>query len=339
MADNPAMSHLRMHRDTCCTPAAERTASSVTKVISPRIQTSTSSIEALTGMVPLPGGTFLMGTDDSVAIPGDGEGQVREVYLDPFFIDRHPVTNARFQHFIQETGYLTDAERFGWSFVFWAHVPAGRFDRVVNGVASSAPWWCRIPGACWNAPEGPGSHLADRDNHPVIHISWNDANAFCDWSGQRLPTEAEWEYAARGGLNQKLYPWGDDLHPGGKHLCNLWQGEFPREDTGEDGFKGTCPVEAFSPNGFGLFSITGNAWEWCSDWFDRSSRLTGPCSNPVGPVHGSAKVMKGGSFLCHVSYCNRYRVAARTSNTVDSSTANLGFRCAASMPSTLGKRT
>jgi formylglycine-generating enzyme required for sulfatase activity len=279
-------------------------------------------------MISLPGGTFLMGTDYAGAFPQDGEGPVRPVTLDPFLIDTFTVTNDLFARFVSETGYKTDAERFGWSFVFWAHIPTSQFDQLVQDTVAAAPWWCQVPGANWMAPEGPGSDTRERGRFPVVHVSWNDAQAFCQWSGQRLPTEAEWEYAARGGLEQKLYPWGDKLRPEGRHLCNIWQGAFPHEDTGEDGFAGTCPVDAFPPNGFGLYSVTGNTWEWCADWFSAERDLTAT-TNPPGPETGEARVMKGGSFLCHKSYCNRYRVAARSLNTPDSSTSHMSFRCAA----------
>lgn len=279
------------------------------------------------GMIRLEGGTFLMGTENPEGFPKDGEGPVRAVEVSPFRIDPYPVTNKSFREFVKAAGYRTDAERFGWSFVFWSHIPRSRFRELVKDTVAGAPWWCKVPGATWKAPEGPGSDNATRDDHPVVHVSWNDAVAYCQWSGQRLLTEAEWEYAARGGLDQKLYPWGDKLRPGGQHRCNIWQGEFPHHDTGDDGFTGTCPVDSFPPNGFGLFSITGNAWEWCADWFDAEFHRSGPRVNPAGPPDGVEKVMKGGSFLCHKSYCNRYRVAARTSNTPDSSTSNIGFRC------------
>jgi sulfatase modifying factor 1 len=278
-------------------------------------------------MISLPGGSFLMGTDSPEGFPDDAEGPVRTVTLDPFSIDRDPVTNDRFQNFIEATGYRTEAERFGWSFVFWGLIPPASFSDLVEDTVASAPWWCKVPGARWNEPEGPGSTLKTRGNHPVVHISWHDATAFTAWCGKRLPTEAEWEYAARGGLEQKLYPWGDKLRPNGEHRCNLWQGEFPKIDTAEDGYAGTSPVDAFPPNDFGLFSITGNTWEWCSDWFDTHFHRTAAPENPKGPPTGNSRVMKGGSFLCHRSYCNRYRVAARTSNTPDSSTSNIGFRC------------
>ena len=280
-------------------------------------------------MLPLPGGTFLMGTDTEEGFPQDGEGPIRQISLAPFLIDRDPVTNQRFAEFIAETNYVTEAEKYGWSFVFWSHIPANRYNELVEDTVAATPWWCKVPGARWNLPEGPGSSLRGRDNHPVIHVTWHDAAAFAAWSGQRLPTEAEWEYAARGGLEQKLYPWGDKLRPDGEHRCNIWQGDFPNHDTGDDGYAGTSPVDAYLPNGFGLYSITGNAWEWCSDWFDAEYHRTACRDNPTGPPTGTTRVMKGGSFLCHKSYCNRYRVAARSSNTPDSSASNLGFRCAA----------
>jgi formylglycine-generating enzyme required for sulfatase activity len=279
-------------------------------------------------MIELPGGTFLMGSEYAEGFPADGEGPVRAVSLHPFSIDTYPVTNRLFRRFIEATGYKTEAERFGWSFVFWSHIPRERFREIVEDTVAATPWWCKVPGAAWDAPEGPGSGIPGREDHPVVHVSWNDANAFAQWRGRRLPTEAEWEYAARGGLEQKLYPWGDKLRPEGEHRCNIWQGDFPNHDTADDGYAGTSPVEAFPPNGYGIYSITGNTWEWCADWFDPGFHRTAARDNPTGPPSGASRVMKGGSFLCHKSYCNRYRVAARTSNTPDSSASNIGFRCA-----------
>lgn len=269
-----------------------------------------------------------MGTDNARSFVADGERPVRRVSVSAFAIGRYPVTNDQFASFISETGYKTDAETVGWSFVFWSHIPNDYFNVLVRDTVAAAPWWCQVPGASWKFPAGPESGLTGRSNHPVVHVSWNDARAYCDWSGERLPTEAEWEYAARGGLIQKLYPWGDELQPNGEHRCNIWQGEFPKLDTGDDGFVGTCPVDAFPPNAYGLYSVTGNTWEWCHDWFAVKQTHDPLTINPAGPENGSARVMKGGSFLCHESYCNRYRVAARSSNTPDSSSSNLGFRCA-----------
>jgi formylglycine-generating enzyme required for sulfatase activity len=282
-------------------------------------------------MAALPGGAFLMGTEYAEGFPADGEGPVRPVTVDAFSLDLRPVTNQLFHTFIEATGYRTEAEVFGWSFVFWSHIPAERFREVVADTVQQAPWWCKVPGATWKTPEGPGSNVLRRPDHPVVHVTWNDAMAYAQWSGLRLPTEAEWEYAARGGLEQKLYPWGDKLRPNGRHLCNIWQGEFPREDSADDGYAGTSPVDAFPPNGFGLYSITGNTWEWCADWFSTDHHRTAARTNPTGPPEGDSRVLKGGSFLCHKSYCNRYRVAARIRNTPDSSASNIGFRCARSL--------
>jgi formylglycine-generating enzyme required for sulfatase activity len=268
-----------------------------------------------------------MGTDYAHGFPADGEGPVRSVSLSAFEIDAFPVANADFAAFIEATGYRTEAEVFGWSFVFWSHIPADRFEAVVEDTVAQAPWWCKVPGARWNQPEGPGSNVNERWDHPVVHVSWNDAAAYAAWASKQLPTEAQWEYAARGGLEQRLYPWGDELTPQGKHRCNIWQGQFPVEDTAADGFAGTCPVDAFPANEYGIYSVTGNVWEWCADWFSIDFSSTQNSHNPSGPAIGQTKVMKGGSFLCHESYCNRYRVAARTANTPDSSASNIGFRC------------
>jgi sulfatase modifying factor 1 len=275
-------------------------------------------------MVRLGGSSFLMGTEDA-GFPADGEGPVRAVELSPFWIDRHAVSNARFAEFVGETGYSTEAERFGWSFVF-AGLLAEDFPSTA--AVAQAPWWRQVFGADWRHPEGPGSSPAERMDHPAIHVSHNDALVFCEWSGLRLPTEAEWEYAARGGLVQKRYAWGDELCPAGEHRCNIWQGTFPTINEGSDGYVGTAPVDAFAPNGHGMHNVAGNVWEWCSDWFDPAWHVVASRRDPVGPPSGAARVMRGGSYLCHRSYCDRYRVAARSSNTPDSSTGNLGFRCA-----------
>ncbi len=278
-------------------------------------------------MIRLDGGPFLMGTDTRDGFPADGEGPVRQVTLDRFYIDTYPVTNEAFAKFARARQYKTEAERFGWSFVFQGHISPQDYPRLVEDTVLCAPWWCKVRGADWKHPEGPDSNIDARAHYPVVHVSWNDAKAYARWAGKRLPTEAEWEYAARGGLEQKLYPWGDELTPDGQHRCNIWQGEFPALDTAEDGYSAPAPVDAFLPNGYGLYTITGNAWEWCADWFHPAFHVLAARSNPAGPQQGAAKIIKGGSYLCHRSYCNRYRVAARTSNTPDSATTNMSFRC------------
>jgi formylglycine-generating enzyme required for sulfatase activity len=275
-------------------------------------------------MIKLDSARFLMGSEDPDSVTADGEGPVRPVSLDSFYLDRYPVTNERFLEFIAATGYQTEAEQFGWSFVFKGDL----LEPAHTEHPATLPWWRKVDGADWAHPEGPDSNLLHRQHHPVVHVSWNDAQAYADWAGKRLPTEAEWEFAARGGLEQNRFPWGNDLTPNGVHLSNIWQGTFPDLNTAEDGYTGVAPVDAYPNNGFGFATITGNAWEWCADWFSPDYHLYAARLNPTGPLNGNTKAMRGGSYLCHASYCNRYRVAARTSNTPDSSTTNIGFRCA-----------
>jgi sulfatase modifying factor 1 len=314
-------------KSSCCTPSSlrEEAPLSASGAVDRIAAGGRATADTTTASVSLAGGSFLMGTDYIRGFPGDGEGPVRAVSLSPFVIDTFPVTNAEFAVFVDATNHRTEAEVFGWSFVFWSHIPPERFEELVEDTAAYTPWWCKVPGATWNHPEGPGSNVDQRQNHPVVHVSWNDASAYAAWASKSLASEAQWEFAARGGLEQKLYPWGDELVPGGTHRCNIWQGKFPEKDTAEDGYAGTCAVDSFPPNGYGLYSVTGNVWEWCADWFH--TKFVSPAHDPLGPSHGESKVMKGGSFLCHASYCNRYRVAARTSNTPDSSASNIGFRC------------
>ncbi|RLV50541.1 formylglycine-generating enzyme family protein [Nocardioides mangrovicus] len=257
-------------------------------------------------LVPLPGGRFAMGSEDADVVPGDGEGPVRSVEVAPFAIDAVCVSNDRFAAFVEATGHVTDAERYGWSFVFEAFATA-EGDR-----AAQAPWWLAVAGATWRSPDGPGSTLAGREDHPVVHVSHADARAYCRWARLRLPTETEWEYASRGGLVGARFPWGEELTPDGEHRCNIWQGEFPASNTVADGYAGTAPVAAYAPNGYGLFNTSGNVWEHTADVW----------STP------DTRVVRGGSYLCHASYCNRYRVSARTFTTVDSTTGNQGFRVA-----------
>jgi formylglycine-generating enzyme len=287
-------------------------------------------------MLLIPGGHFWMGSDDQDAFPDDGEGPVRQVEVPSFRIDASCVTNRQFATFAKATGYLTDAERFGWSYVFAGLVHPEARRHALDGVVPNASWWIPVQGACWRAPQGPGSSVGQRANHPVVHVSWTDAAAYAQWAGKRLPTEAEWEKAARGGLERARYPWGDELTPRGQHRTNIWQGRFPHVDTGEDGYVGTAPVTAFRPNGYGLYNVSGNVWEWTADWWSASwhgADRPETRVDPRGPASGTAKVIRGGSYLCHASYCNRYRVAARTYNTPDSSTGHMGFRCAADPPS------
>jgi sulfatase modifying factor 1 len=278
------------------------------------------------GMVRVPAGEFTMGTDSDVGFPQDGEGPTRTVYTDEFYIDRTEVTNGEFARFVADTGYTTEAEEFGWSFVFEEFVTDEQYAmREVPG----APWWRAVRGANWKRPEGPGSDVKDRLDHPVVHVSYRDALAYAEWAGKRLPTEAEWEKAARGGVDGARFPWGDELRPDGEHRCNIWQGDFPERNTGGDGFRGTAPADAFEQNDWGLCNVSGNVWNWCADWFSPDHHTTDAYdpTNPTGPASGDSRVMRGGSYLCHRSYCNRYRVAARSSNAPDSGTGNIGFRC------------
>lgn len=285
-------------------------------------------------MVRIDASTFLMGGDDPDAFPDDGEGPVREVTLSPYLIDATAVTNRQFAAFVKATGYVTEAEQFGWSYVFHLFVEPSQRHHVMDATVPGAPWWLAVEGATWRTPEGPGSDITTRPQHPVTQVSWRDAHAYAKWAGKRLPTEAEWENAARGGLEQATFAWGDELTPKGRWRCNIWQGRFPRRNDAEDGYVGTAPVKSFAPNAFGLYEVAGNVWEWCADWWSTEWHIQNSMAtrnDPKGPPTGDSKVMRGGSYLCHESYCNRYRVAARTSNTPDSSTGNLGFRCAADL--------
>lgn len=262
-------------------------------------------------LVIVPGGAVLLGSDD----PGfPEEWPVRRVEVAPFAIGAHAVSNDEFAAFVAATGHRSTAEGYGWSFVFAGLLPDDH--PPTRGVAA-APWWRQVEGADWSHPEGPRSDVEGRGRHPVVHVSRDDAEAYATWCGTRLPTEDEWECAARGGLEQAVFPWGDDLEPGGEHRMNVWQGEFPAHDTAADGWAGTCPVDAFPPNALGLHNTTGNVWEWCAGrWSDL---------DPSG-------VSRGGSYLCHASYCRRYRVAARQAHERESTTGNLGFRVAADAP-------
>lgn len=260
-------------------------------------------------MIDVPAGDFLMGSDDS-RFPADQEGPVRRVETGAYAIDVVPVTNDDFAAFVAATGLVTLAEAEGWSFVFGGLLPD---DFAPTRGVVGAEWWRAVEGSHWQQPFGPHSDLGGLGDHPVVHVTWHEAAQYAAWVGGRLPTEAQWERAARGGLEGTVYAWGDELTPGGEHQCNIWQGSFPNDNTLDDGYLGTSPVRSFPANGWGLHDVAGNVWEWCADDFAER------------PQH---KVIRGGSYLCHESYCNRYRVGARSSNTHDTSTGNMGFRVA-----------
>ncbi len=293
-------------------------------------------------MVWVPGGRFWMGCNDC----GMPDAQPEHlVALPGFWMDATPVTNTQFARFVRETGYVTVAERPLDPKEF-PGVPA---DKLVAGAAvfvrpsmdvpldNPLRWWQYVPGASWRHPEGPGSTTKDRADHPVVQIAWEDANAYLKWAGRRLPTEAEYEFAARGGLDRQRYAWGNELKPNGRWPANIWQGRFPMEDAKQDGFGRTSPVKAFDPNGFGLYDVGGNVWQWCADWYRPDSYravASAPVTNPTGPETsfdpdepGAAKrVVRGGSFLCSDQYCTRYLVGSRGKAEVSSGLSNLGFR-------------
>ncbi|UUN30287.1 formylglycine-generating enzyme family protein [Streptomyces sp. FIT100] len=295
MSDGPGPS-------ACCAPGRGRRASTPA---APSVRHTAVTVEPHGGWCALTGGAFLMGSDDS-PYPADREGPVRQMTVDAFAIGATAVTNEEFAAFAGATGHRTDAEHFGWSFVFGGFLPD---DFPPTRAAAATPWWRQVHGADWRHPEGPGSGVRDRRDHPVVHVSHGDALAYCRWAGARLPTEAEWEYAARGGLEGMPYPWGEEREPGGQYRMNIFRGAFPGRNTAADGHRGTCPVDAFPPNAYGLYNTVGNVWEWCADLFAPGAR-----------------VLKGGSHLCHESYCLRYRTSARMGNTPDSSSGNTGFR-------------
>lgn len=275
----------------------------------------------------VPGGTFLMGDSSGDRNPADGESPQHHVTLDGFSIDATTVTNDAFEQFATATGYRTDAETFGFSAVFRLAIQAPRSDFL--GGATGTPWWVGVRGADWRHPGGGGSSIDGLGDHPAVHVSWNDAVAYCEWAGRRLPTEAEWEYAARGGISEGKYPWGEEEIDAGGWRANIWQGGFPHENTRDDGWLTTAPVHSFAPNGYGLWQSVGNVWEWCQDWFSPDYYRHSPRAAPSGPDSGVARVLRGGSYLCHNSYCNRYRNSARSQNTPDSSMGNAGFRTVA----------
>lgn len=303
---------------SCCLPSHNTTARRGAAV-APGARTG----QLQDDMIPLAGGWFLMGADDAPH-PEDGEAPAREVFVNPFALAATAVTIERFAAFVAATGYRTLAERAGSSFVFHAFCdPAAALP-----APAQAPWWRQVAGASWQQPFGPNAPLAVAKDHPVTHIAREDAMAYCRWSSTRLPTEAEWEFAARGPLRGQPYPWGTELTPEGAHRCNLWQGDFPGYNSAEDGHAATAPVTAYGPQGFGFYNMTGNVWEWVSDRFTELHSPR-PARNPQGPLNGRSFVAKGGSYLCHASYCARYRTSSRQALGADTTTGNLGFRVCA----------
>lgn len=300
----------------------------------------------------IPSGEFTMGTDDRRSMPN--ERPAHRVKVDGFWIDERPVTNADFKKFVDATGYITTAERKPEWEELKKQLPPGTpkpsEDLLVPGSLVFTPpsqavslnnlanWWTWTPGASWQHPLGPNSSLEGLGNHPVVQISWDDATAYAKWAGKRLPTEAEWEYAARGGLEGQRYFWGNEFQPNGKHMANTFQGEFPYAPKPEDGFPWTSPVDSFPANGYGLYDMAGNVWQWTADWYrvdtfaEQASQ--GHCENPKGPQssfdpgdpYAQKRVIKGGSFLCHASYCESYRPSARRGTPPDTGSSHVGFR-------------
>ena len=293
----------------------------------------------------IPAGKFKMGSDYEMFTDAK---PIHEVELDAFYMDEHPVTNAEFEKFVKETGYVTTAEEKPKKEDF----PGVPDDKLVAGSVTFTPpnhdvpltdvtqWWSYVGGASWKHPEGPKSTIKGRENHPVVHISWYDAAAYAKWAGKRLPTEAEFEYAQRGGLEQKDYVWGDEMEPGGKIMANIFQGTFPNDNKKEDGYDRTSPVDKFPPNGYGLYDMSGNVWQWCSDWYRPDYYSESPSKNPQGPSSSSdpdepgvyKRVQKGGSFLCCDTYCSRYRPGGRGKGAMDSGASHVGFRCVKDVP-------
>ena len=305
---------------SCCGPGREAPADRARSGSQPAVVPAGAVRRSEADIVWLEGGRSYSGTRN-VLLP-DGEGR-RETRLKPFGIERFAVTNRRFAAFVDATGYRTEAESFGWSFVFKDALTPDVQASTQRVVAT--PWWHRIDGADWRHPAGPGSSIDELLDHPVVHVSWTDANAFAASAGGRLLSENEWEFAARGGRDV-AYPWGDEDPPDDAPRCNIWQGSFPSRNLATDGYAATAAVDAFEPNGFGLYNMAGNAWEWCADPFRTRSLSVEGKARDLNALRTSEKVLKGGSYLCHRSYCHRYRIAARMGRPPDTSSAHIGFR-------------
>ena len=314
------------------------------------------SQKSYSGMIWIPPGEFLMGT--SADTPNKNEQPAHPVKIKGFWIDEHEVTNEQFQKFVEATGYITTAEKAPDWEELKKQLPPGTpkpaAEKLVAGSLVFSPpplpvatddvslWWVWTPGACWKHPEGPNSNLNNRLDHPVVQVSWDDATAYAAWVGKRLPTEAEWEYASRGNLQDKRFSWGDRPLSDADKLANIWQGTFPHLNTKLDGWERTAPVKSFPKNGYGLYDMAGNVWEWCSDWYRADQYLQmanrPTVASPDGPAnswdpnepHTPKRVTRGGSYLCHSSYCESYRNAARRGTAPDTGMSHLGFRCAQS---------
>jgi len=301
---------------------SEPTCSGPSASLKDLIQHESIDPDSVDDMVLIPSGTYFMGTDKPV-FKDDRESPERPVNIDEFYLDKFEVSNAKFQQFVDATTYVTEAEKFGDSFVFKGQIDERVQEEYKDYRVANAVWWYKVRNVDWKHPEGEASDISQRLNHPVVHVSWADASNFCKWQGKRLPSEEEWEAACRGGKKGKLFPWGNKLNAKDQHWVNIWQGTFPDENTADDGHAFTSPVDTFEQNTNGLCNMVGNVWEWTSTLWDPTYANEAP--------EKRERVKKGGSFLCHQSYCYRYRCAARSQNTEDSSASNLGFRCARSV--------
>lgn len=311
----------------CCTPSTGDQAAPVTthaQSVKAGMHAAPAAPDASVSWIEIEGGSIRIGSNDPEGFASDGEGPARSIVLSPYRISATTVTNAQFAAFVEATGYRTEAEQAGESFVFYLQMsPDARAQ--CRRVVSELPWWAIVPGASWRCPHGLDSSWQHLPDHPVVQVSWNDAMEYCRWLGAALPSEAQWEHAARGGQPSLRYPWGDELEPQGERRCNIWQGSFPNAPLA--GWQpGTVPVNTFEPNGFGLYNTSGNVWEWCADWFNANYHRKTADHDPLDERPSGRRSQRGGSFLCHVSYCNRYRNAARGANSPESATSHTGFR-------------